>query len=185
MIVNSQLAVSVQSLTSSEIRHGLSSFTLDAGITYVDDETDHGFMCEVLAMEAHIFVAPGVGRHPEGSEMSWAEAASYPLCLLHGGMQNRRLIDAAFAYHDVAVTPCAIADSFVALLAMVRTGGFATIVPESHRFLLDGLDWAHIMPLQQHPGNNAIGLIVLDRAPMSAFSLAALSAARRSKMEGV
>lgn len=177
---NPQLSVSVQSLTSSEIRHGLTAFTLDAGITYVDDSTGQGFMHETLATETHILVAPAAGRHPEKPDIGWAEAAGYPLCLLHGGMQHRRIIDAAFAHHGVTVTPHVTADSFVALLAMVRTGNFATIVPGSHRFLLDGLDWARLTPLQQHPGEDVIGLIVLDRAPMSAFSLAALSAARRS-----
>lgn len=172
------VSVSVISLTSAEIFIGLNAFELDAGITYLDRIESLDFIGEPMVPDLHILVTPRRNIGAGSAAISWQEAARQPLCLLHGGMQNRRIIDAVMAHYGVTVCPRATADSFVALLALVKAGDFATIIPESHRFLVEDADWAEIKSLEAIPDENAIGLIVPSRTPMSPLSIAALSTAR-------
>jgi len=174
-----RLSISVRSLTSAEIAQGLHAFEIDAGITYLDEPPSADVIAEPLTTDRHYFLAAKEARSLPRDEIGWTEAAGHPLCLLHEGMKNRRIIDTAFAHHGLSVSPRATADSFITLLAMVRTGQFATIIPESHRFLVDGLDWADLLPLERLPGGQEIGLVILDRAPLGALPAAALAMARR------
>src|SRR3546814_12288017 len=70
---------------------------------------------------------------------SWEDVAALPLCLLHQGMQNRRILDARLGERGLALRPVVTADSYVALFALVRQGRLCSIVPDSHAMLLDGL----------------------------------------------
>lgn len=178
------LTVSVRSLTSDEILLGLRAFELDAGVTYVDDRQASDIIGEPLGTEGHCLVRRGIDGGLATVPIPWRDAASEPLCLLHEGMHHRRIMDRAFAAHGLAVSPRATADSFVTLLAMVGTGRFATIVPEGHRFLLDGLDWAELVPLEPAPATDQVGLVVLNRVPLSALSAVALATARRLGRSG-
>eukprot|EP01035_Chromulina_nebulosa_P065328 gene65328-89358_t len=77
-----------------------------------------------LYAERAMFVARvGKGFDAHGA-VAWDEVLAQPLCLLHEGMQNRRIFDANLAARGLAVHPVATADSYVALLAMVEAGGF-------------------------------------------------------------
>ncbi|HEX7820703.1 MAG TPA: LysR family transcriptional regulator [Sphingobium sp.] len=175
----SLLSVSVRSLTSQEILLGLSAFELDAGVSYLTGMQTPEVISEPLAIDSHYFVSLRHGASPRNTEMMWDEAAGHPLCLLHGGMHHRRIIDAAFRHHSLEISPRATADSFITLLAMVRTGQFSTIITGAHRFLIDGLDWADVRPLQRSPDGQAIGMIILNRAPLGALASTALRVARR------
>jgi len=112
----------------------------------------------------------------------WADLVDLPLCLLHPGMQNRRILDARLSALGLALKPIVTADSYLALLALVRQGGLCSVIPESHVLLLHGLDWARATPLPEHDEPNRIGVIVSDRAPMSPLAQSVLSVARDLRM---
>lgn len=173
------ISLSIRSLSAQEIADGLAAFELDAGISYADDDALPGMIHVELQHDRFIFAcAQGANILPLPA-MGWREAATHPLCLLDPAMQNRRIIDACFAWHNVTVAPRITADSFVALLAAIETGSFATILPESHCALLRGLEWARFIPMEPLPEANRVVLIVPDRAPVSQMAQAALIAARR------
>jgi hypothetical protein len=65
-----------------------------------------------------------------GREVTWAQAAELPLCLLPRVMQNRQIIDAAFATAGVAATAQVEADS-VASLVELGLAGNSCIVAEA------------------------------------------------------
>jgi DNA-binding transcriptional LysR family regulator len=173
------LTLSVRSLTSREIERGLGAFELDAGLTYLDHEPLSGMLGVPLYSERYMLVARAGTGFDDREHVEWAEAVTLRLCLLHQGMQNRRILDGFLARQGLTIAPQATSDSYVALLALVRSGAFATIIPDSYIGLVQGLDWARLLRLEgQQPANN-IGLIVLDRSPLSPLSAAALSAARQ------
>jgi len=173
------ITLSIRSHSADEIAAGLAAFELDAGISYTDDALMAGMTCVELRHDRFIFTcARGANVRPL-AVMRWREAASHPLCLLDPAMQNRRIIDACFAWHNVAVAPRIVADTFVALMAAIETGGFATIIPESHRDLLRGLEWARFIPMEPLPEAGRVVLIVPERAPVSEMAQAVLVAARR------
>ena len=179
------VSLSIRSFTSREIVRGLNAFELDAGLTYLDHEPPADMLSVGLYEERYMFVArAGIG-FDDRSGISWEQAAAAPLCLLHQGMQNRRILDSCLAARGLAITPRATSDSYVALLALVRSGGFATIMPDSYAAMLEGLRWACAMPLEGAHSTSRIGLIVADRIPMNPLAAAALAAARTVAKTGI
>src|SRR3546814_4560359 len=83
-----------------------------------------------------------VGAVPIAGALAWADLARLPLCLLHQGMQNRRILDARLAERGLALRPRVTADSYLALLGLVQQGRLCSIIPDSHATLLNGLSWA-------------------------------------------
>ena len=173
------ITLSITSLSAGEIASGLAAFELDAGISYAGSQAQAGAISVELRQERFVFASASSANIRPRAAMNWREAATYPLCLLDQGMQNRRIIDACFAWHKVTVAPRVTADTFVALMAMIETGSFATIIPECHMELLRGLEWAHFMPMERRPASGKVVLVVSDRKPVSDMANAALVAARR------
>jgi DNA-binding transcriptional LysR family regulator len=174
---NPELTLSVRSLTSREIERALAAFELDAGLTYLDHEPPAQVIAAPLYAERAMFVARTGSGFDDRKAVGWPEVLAQPLCLLHEGMQNRRIFDAHLATRGFAVHPAATADSYVALLAMVEAGGFATVVPEGYTALIPDGSWARILPFEQPFPASRVGLVVLDRRPTSQLARAALSAA--------
>lgn len=170
------LNVSVRALTSRQIEHALAAFELDGGLTYLDFEPPAHTLAVPLYVEQYLLIsATGAREPPPVSRL--ADLADMPLCLLHQGMQNRRILDARLAEHGVALRPVVTADSYVALLALVRQGRLCSIIPDSHAALMDGLAWAQTRTLPDIAGSR-IGVIVSDRAPMAPLAQAVLAVAR-------
>ncbi|MGH6612625.1 LysR family transcriptional regulator [Sphingomonas sp.] len=179
---NPELTVSVRSLTSREIEQALGAFELDAGLTYLDHEPPTQVIAVPLYAERAVFVARTGSGFDCHRTVAWPEVLAQPLCLLHEGMQNRRIFDAHLAARGFAVHPGATADSYVALLAMVEAGGFATVVPKGYTALIPTDSWARVLPFAEPFPASRVGLVVLDRRPSSQLAQAALAAANAIKL---
>lgn len=171
------LNVQLRALTSRQIERELAAFELDAGVTYLDFEPPAHALSVPLYSERSMLVSAKEGiALPDLPD--WPSLASLPLCLLHQGMQNRRILDARVAAFGSALHPAVTADSYVALLAIVRQGRLCTVIPDSHAMLLEGLEWARIVPLPEITEPNRVGVIVSDRSPMSPLAQLVLTVAR-------
>lgn len=171
------LNVQLRALTSRQIERELSAFELDAGITYLDFEPPAHALSVPFHSERSVLVSARDGvAVPERPD--WHDLAGLPLCLLHQGMQNRRILDARLAALGLALKPIVTADSYLALLALVRQGRLCSIMPDSHVLLLDGLAWARTSPLPDPGEPNRIGVIVSDRTPISPLAQTVLAVAR-------
>jgi DNA-binding transcriptional LysR family regulator len=182
MAANPALTLSVRSLTSREIERALAAFELDAGLTYLDHEPPAQVIAVPLYAERAMFVARVGSGFDAQRSVGWSEVLAQPLCLLHEGMQNRRIFDANLAARGFAVHPVATADSYVALLALVEAGGFATIVPEGYAALIPGDSWARVLPFAEPFAASQVGLVVLDRRPSSPLAQVALAAAHQIEL---
>lgn len=171
------LNVQLRALTSRQIERDLAAFELDAGITYIDFEPPAHALSVPLYNERSMLVhARGGIAIPD--QPCWEDVAALPMCLLPQGMQNRRILDARLAALGLAVRPVVTADSYLALLAIVRQGKLCSIMPASHVRLLDGLEWAVSIPLPAIDERNRVGVIVSDRSPMSPLAQSVLAVAR-------
>ncbi|WEK00878.1 MAG: LysR family transcriptional regulator [Candidatus Sphingomonas phytovorans] len=179
---NPELTLSVRSLTSREIEQALAAFELDAGLTYLDHEPPAQVIAVPLYTERAMFVARAGSGFDDRKAVDWPDVLTQPLCLLHEGMQNRRIFDTNLAGRGFAAHPRATADSYVALLAMVEAGGFATVVPEGYAALIPAGTWARILPFAEPFPASRVGLVVLDRRPSSQLAQAALAAAHAVKL---
>lgn len=69
-------------MSSREIVHRLSEFDLDLGMTYVDGEPLGPVRVLPLYRERYRLLTPREGEFAGRASISWAAAASTPLCLL-------------------------------------------------------------------------------------------------------
>ena len=167
------LPFSIRSLTSREIERALLAYELDAGLTYLENEPPAQVRSIVLYSEHYRFATRVDSSFGGRDRIDWREAVAAPLCVLHQGMQNRRILDAHLASLGLALQPVATADTYVALLSMVTHGGLSSIVTDSHSELVDGDPALRLIDFADPAPANAIGLVVLDREPLSPLAKAA------------
>jgi len=172
------LTLNIRSMTSRQIERGLIEYELDAGLTYLTNEPPAQVLAVPLYAERHRFATRTDSELGQREKVSWREAAATPLCLLHQGMQNRRILDAHLASLGLVIEPVATADSYVTLLSMVEAGGLSSILPHSYASLLPGGGALRLIDFIDPAPPNDIGVVVLEREPRSALARAALVAAR-------
>lgn len=170
------LALTVHSATSRDIERGLAASTYDAGITYLDHEPPANVLAVPLHEEQYLFVARRDPQDPDPGPVGWEQAAGGRLCLLHQGMQFRRILDREFARRGLSASPAVIADSYVSLLALVRTGEFVSILPAGYAALLAGVEWFSFRRFAEEAPPRRIGLVVVNRDPLGPMARAALLA---------
>ncbi|MEU3855149.1 LysR family transcriptional regulator [Streptomyces sp. NPDC029554] len=165
-------------LQTDDITARLRTYELDAAVTYQpgkDDAADFAFL--PLYRERFVLLSQDTSEHGKLPEVSWAEAARQPLCLLHPRMFGRRILNAVFAEAGTLVEPRVETDSVASLFAHVRTGQFASVVPHA---------WLHVFgvpaglcatPLVNPVHTAQIGLLTLRREPASVATQALLAAA--------
>jgi DNA-binding transcriptional LysR family regulator len=173
-----RLRVGIRSLTSREIERGLLAYELDAGLTYLENEPPAQVRAVPLYAERYLFVTRADSALAAHDTVTWKQAAAAPLCLLHQGMQNRRILDAHLSGHGLTLAPVATADSYVALLSMVAHGGLSSIVTDSHAEFVAGDSALRVLAFADPVPANAIGLVVLDREPLSPLAQAAFATAQ-------
>jgi DNA-binding transcriptional LysR family regulator len=174
---NPDVRLSVRSMTSREIERGLVDYELDAGLTYLHNEPLAQVAAVTLYREYYRVAARAESAVGQRDALQWEEVAALPLCLLHQGMQNRRILDARLTALGISVLPQATADSYVTLLSLVEEGGLYSILPHSYAALLPGSGAVRLIEVADHGPPNEIGLVVLEREPHTAMSRAAMAAA--------
>lgn len=175
---NPDVRLNIRSMTSREIERGLIDYELDAGLTYLHNEPLAQVMGVTLYHEHYRFAAHVDSAFGERQAVRWEEAAEMPLCLLHQGMQNRRILDAHLATRGLVIVPTATADSYVTLLSLVEAGGLYSILPHSYAALLPNSGNVRLIDFVDPAPPNEIGLVVLERELRSSMARVALVAAR-------
>lgn len=172
------LRVAIRQLTSDHIVRGVAGFEFDAGLTYLDTDSIGDLRPVRIYSERY-----SLAVHPQSplaahDEVTLAQAVSEPLCLLHQGMQNRRILDGHFARMKVQVSSVATTDSYLALLSMVARGGLNSIVTDSHADFIAPATGVRLIPIRDLPETNEVGLLVSGSQPMTPVARAALLTAQ-------
>ncbi len=157
----------ILSRSSDDILSQFEGLRVDAGLTYLGNETLGRLRALPLYVERYRLVTTAGSALARRKTLSWAEVAALPLCLLPPEMQNRRILDRLLHPSSAETHSCVLeADSTLALLAHVRVGGVSTIVSEQVALLLTGSGTFRTIPIH---GDAAftVGLVVPDRQPMS------------------
>lgn len=157
--------IHIKAMTSLAIQRGLDDFEIDAGVTYLDNEPLSGVRASPLYRESYLLVGAGAEALGARETATWSQAASIPLCLLSADMQNRRIIDAALAEAGVAVSARIETDSFVGILAHLRSGRWASILPRAYLDLLGPTSGLSALPLIEPERSETVGLVTPDRDP--------------------
>jgi DNA-binding transcriptional LysR family regulator len=177
--MNADLSINVVTGTSREIEQRLQANEFDAGLTYLDHEPLANMLSIPIHQEQHLVIARK-GRFFEGQDdVEWRDLAHQPLCLLHQGMQFRRILDRNFSNHGVTANPAIVTDSYMSVFSLVRAGKYVSVVPNAYAQLLDGLEWCRFIPIVGQVAEHSVGLVVVNRDPMGPFAQAGCAAARR------
>jgi DNA-binding transcriptional LysR family regulator len=174
------LSVRLLSSSSTDIQRGLDEFEMHAGVTYLDNEPLSHVRGLALYEERYVLLTAAWRGLDEAHSIGWAEAARLPLCLLTPEMQNRRIVDAAFATAGARPAPLLETDSMAAMVAHVREAGLAAVAPERLVERL-GLEPGLVqVPLDSPQVTQRVGLVVPDREPVPPFVTALWAAAEAS-----
>lgn len=170
--------VTVLSRTSVEILAGIESLELDAGLTYLDNEPLGRVTMVPLYTEFYRYLcAPGTALSGR-SRVTWAEVAGLPLCLLTADMQNRRIVNQHLAEAGARVSPTVESNSTIALIAHVKTGKWASVVPMKLAAMFPGLV---AVPITEPEAEHLVGLITAKHDPQTPVLAALIEEAARLK----
>ncbi|EPD66666.1 hypothetical protein HMPREF1211_00921 [Streptomyces sp. HGB0020] len=161
-------------LQSVDIVNRLRTYELDAAVTYHSTVVEQDFKFVPLYRERYVLLIQRSDRDAGPTEISWEEAAQYPLCLLHPGMQGRQVLEAAFEAVGASVTPRVETDSIASLFAQVRSGQWASIVPHAWLHVFGVPPGMRAVPLVRPVRTERIGLVLPAREPVSVIGQALL-----------
>jgi DNA-binding transcriptional LysR family regulator len=175
------IELTILSHSSIEILRHLEDFSIDVGLTYLDNEPIEGMRAEAIYMERYCLLVRTDHPLADAGSVTWAEAARQPLCLLTPDMQNRRIIDRAFRAANSAPIPRLETNSVINLCANVRLMGLASIIPEYFLDVLGPIPEISAIPLTEPLVEHTVGLVAVDRDPISPLVLAAFECARETE----
>ncbi|GAB3724123.1 LysR family transcriptional regulator [Nocardiopsis oceani] len=178
------VTLSVVSMTSNEIQQGLTDYTIDVGLTYVDNEPLAHVRKRTVYQEEYVLLTPEEGPFADRESLTWAEAAKAPLCLLTPDMQNRRIVDEAFRRAGTEPVPKMETNSVSALCSHVSEGRWSAVMSHAWLYLHPVPPGMRAVPLVEPEVSKAIGLVIADRDPEPVLARALLEALAGADLEG-
>ena len=171
------------SLSSIEIQRQLDAYSIDGGITYLDNEPLRNVRRLPLYSEGYVLFTPVSGPLGKRESVTWNEAAETPLCLLTPEMQNRRIIDEIFQGVGSTPTPEIETNSMITLYAHVRSGRWSSVMPQAMVDVLGVPEGLAAVPLVEPVIHHDIGLVISDRDPPTPMARALLAACASPELQ--
>jgi DNA-binding transcriptional LysR family regulator len=168
---------SILSRTSIEVLSLLGNFDIDAGITYLDNEPLGNVVSVPLYSERYQLITAAGNPLSERRQVSWAEVAGLPLCLLTPDMQNRRIIDQHLAEAGAVARPTLESNSMIVLFSHIRTGKWSSIMPLNLAETFGFAEPIRAIPIVQPDASHLVGLVAARREPHTPLVAALLDEA--------
>ena len=169
----------ILSRTSIEVLKALDNLEVDAGLTYIDNEPLGRVTTVPLYHERYRLLTSADSTLGDRDQVTWAEVAKVPLCLLTPDMQNRRIIDGILRRAGTEPSPTLESNSMIVLFSHVRTGRWASIMPAVLADTLGLTDTIRSIPIVEPDVTHAIGLVVPHREPMTPLTAALVTEAQK------
>jgi len=169
----------ILSRTSAEVLEMLDNLEIDAGLTYLDNEPLGRVRTIPLYAERYCLLTSESGELGDRTSVTWTEVGRISLCLLPPDMQNRRIIDRLLRQAGNEPAPTLESNSMIVLFSHVRTGEWATIMPEKLANTLGLTERLRSIPIVEPDAIYQIGLIVPQRDPMMPITAALVNEAKR------
>ena len=168
----------ILSRTSVEVLSMLENLEVDAGLSYIDNEPLRKMRAVPIYSEHYRLLTSADSPLGDRAQVTWAEVGRIPLCLLTPDMQNRRIIDRLLRAAGSEPEPTLESDSMIVLFSHVRTGRWASVMPEKIADVLGLTEQLRSIPIVAPEAVHAIGLIVPAREPMTPLAAALMAEAR-------
>ena len=157
----------ILSRTSIDVLSMLENLEVDAGLTYIDNEPLGRMRAVPLYLEQYRLLTSADSPLGERDQVTWAEVGRIPLCLLTPDMQNRRIIDSLLHAAGSRPEPTLESNSMIVLFSHVRTGRWASVMPEKLASTLGLTERLRSIPIVEPEAVHQIGLVVPPREPMT------------------
>ena len=157
----------ILSRTSIDILSMLDNLEVDAGLTYIDNEPLGRLRTVPLYLEQYRLLTSEESPLGNRDRVTWAEVGKVPLCLLTPDMQNRRIIDGLLNAAGSRSEPTLESNSMIVLFSHVRTGRWASVMPEKLADTLGLTEHLRSIPIVEPAAVHQIGLVVPPREPMA------------------
>jgi DNA-binding transcriptional LysR family regulator len=172
--IHAKTRFQVISQTSIDIQRELDDFTIDVGLTYLDNDPLSRVRTVPLYRERYVLITHESSGFSGLKSISWAKAATLPLCLLTPSMQNRRIIDAQFHAAGAQVNAVMETNSLVTLWSHLLFGQWSTVVPQTFLLLFERMRGLVSIPLVEPETFHTLGLVAADREPLTPLTRALL-----------
>jgi len=182
---NPMAGVQIEALSSREIARRLAEFELDAGVTYLDDETPPGVRRVELYRERHLLLLDAAHPTAAAETVEWEAAAQLPLCVLTTEMRNRRILDATMASVGERIRPAIETDNVGALYAYVATRQLPSIVAHTWLHAFGVPDGMCVRPLREIRPRPVVGLVLSEGTPTSIIADALADSLRDADLPGL
>jgi DNA-binding transcriptional LysR family regulator len=169
----------IWSRTSIEILELLENLEIDAGITYLENEPLGRVSAIPLYHERYRLITSADAPLGNRASVTWAEVAEVSLCLLTPDMQNRRIIDRQIKATGKDSRPTLESDSMILLFSHVRTGRWASVMPQKLAETLGLTGTIRSIPIMEPEAVQTVGLVVPSREPMMPNTAALVQEAKR------
>jgi DNA-binding transcriptional LysR family regulator len=156
----------ILSRTSIEILSMVENLEVDAGLSYIDNEPLGRLRAVPLYLEQYRLLTSADSPLGDHDRVTWAEVGKIPLCLLTPDMQNRRIIDGLLHAAGTRPEPTLVSNSMIVLFSHVRTGRWASVMPERLADTLGLTEKLRSIPIVDPEVVHQVGLLVLPREPM-------------------
>ena len=141
--------VDIHFLGIEQTKKGLNDFSLDVGITYLNEAELAGLSTLPIYDERLSLLVPDTKEYEGLTTITWKDAAELPLCLLDKSMHERKIVNETFA--SVGAQPkhtVTASDSILNLIFHVMFAELVTVIPK------------HFIRMPGHfPGVKAIDLV--------------------------
>ena len=168
----------ILSRTSIEALSMLENLEVDAALTYIDNEPLGRMRAVPLYLEQYRLLTSADSPLGDHDKVTWAEVGKIPLCLLTPDMQNRRIIDGLLHAAGTRPEPTLESNSMIVLFSHVRTGRWASVMPERLADTLGLTEKLRSIPIVEPEVVHQIGLLVPPREPMMPVVSALVAEAR-------
>lgn len=181
--MNPGITITVHSLNSRQIEQGLHDFELELGVTYLDSEPLTGVRTLPLYEEHYVLLTAESEPCAQQDEVTWADAAKLPLCLLTRDMQNRRIVNGLFHESGAEPEPTVETNSISTLFAHVRDGPWSSVMSHAWLHVFEVPAGMKAIPLVAPSATRTIGLVSLDRDPVPILASALIEVAAGIDLE--
>ncbi len=161
---NPGVTIEVVTRTAHDILRELEDFSLDLGMSYLDETRSAKIQELPLYTENLALLTPDPGPFPQSNQLTWRDIAAAPLVLLPQDMQNRRIVDKIFESVGRSVKPQIESNSLINLAAHVRSGAWSAVVPGECFSFCSTPPGTRLIKLSDPEVSHVVGLQMADTA---------------------
>jgi DNA-binding transcriptional LysR family regulator len=177
--------VDIHFLGIEQTKIGLNNFSLDVGITYLNEAELAGLSTLPIYVERLSLLVPDTKEYEGLTTITWAEAAELPLCLLDRSMHERKIVDEAFA--KVGVQPqhtVTVSDSILNLIFHVMFAELVTVIPKHFIRMPGHFPGVRALDLVEPEISQDVGLVWSPSEPMMPLAGVMISIVKELKESG-